>query len=59
MCGGARCRSLRVPHAQKPVAASVEVIADEAARIRGVCGHTCPITAVLDRVVVTPTGVTV
>ncbi|KAG2493462.1 hypothetical protein HYH03_008279 [Edaphochlamys debaryana] len=43
----------------KPVHASAEVIAEEERSIRGVCSRTCPIHAVLDRVVITPTGVVV
>ncbi|KAG2445661.1 hypothetical protein HXX76_000270 [Chlamydomonas incerta] len=43
----------------KPIHASAEVIAEEERAIKRVTGSTCPISAVLDRVVVTTTGVVV
>ncbi|KAG2453742.1 hypothetical protein HYH02_001953 [Chlamydomonas schloesseri] len=43
----------------KPIHASAEVIAAEERAIKRVCGSTCPISAVLDKVVVTTTGVVV
>ncbi|EFJ51029.1 hypothetical protein VOLCADRAFT_88255 [Volvox carteri f. nagariensis] len=43
----------------KPIHASAEVVAEEERSIRAVCGSTCPINAVLDRVVITSTGVVV
>ncbi|PNH05211.1 hypothetical protein TSOC_008567 [Tetrabaena socialis] len=43
----------------KPIHASAEVVAEEERSIRSVCDRTCPVSAVLDRVVVTATGVVV
>ncbi len=41
---------------QKPIHASAAVVAEEERAIKGVCGSTCPINAVLDRVIITATG---
>ncbi|KXZ47400.1 hypothetical protein GPECTOR_35g838 [Gonium pectorale] len=44
---------------EKPIRARPEVIAEEEQSIRAVCDATCPINAVLERLVVTTTGVVV
>jgi hypothetical protein len=46
-------------HAQHPVPATPDAVRKEITAVRAVAGHSCPIRAVLDRVVVTSTGVVV
>jgi hypothetical protein len=64
MPSGSHCQrfDLLLPlcdHSKHPVPVAPEVLRQEITAVRGVASRSCPITAVLDRVVVTSTGVVV
>lgn len=48
-----------IAHLQDPVPADQQQVAAEAAAVAGVASRTCPVQAVLDRLVITSTGMVV
>lgn len=56
---GAGRQSRLPPLLQDPIQANQEQVQAEAAAVAGVAGSSCPVQAVLDRLVITSTGVIV